>query len=118
MNPITGKELGMNKESTKEKIEIMQAWLDGKPIEFASFNGEVWYDLTTKNPQWDFDECQYRIKPKEKVKKTTKYLCFEDSNGNLFHYREGSNNCNYYLENNKCTRIPEFDKTRKIEVEE
>ena len=103
--------------NTKEKIEIMQAYLDGKTIQYTDKSYKNWKDLQNE-PLWNFKECYFRIKPKEKVKKTTKYLCFEDSNGNLFHYREGSNNCNYYLENNRCTRIPEFDKTRKIEVEE
>jgi hypothetical protein len=39
LNPITGKELGMNKESTKEKIEIMQAWLDGETIQYSNLVG-------------------------------------------------------------------------------
>ena len=103
--------------NTKEKIEIMQAWIDGETIQYTDKSYKNWKDLQNE-PLWNFKECYFRIKPKEKVKKTTKYLCFEDSNGNLFHYREGSNNCNYYLENNRCARIPEFDKTRKIEVEE
>ena len=102
--------------NTKEKIEIMQAWLDGKPIQCCS-DGSRWETLT-EEPLWDFMSNEYRIKPKQKVKKVIKYLCFEDDNGNLYYYREYSENCEYYLKNSIHTRIPEFDKTREIEIEE
>ena len=103
--------------NTKEKIEIMQAWIDGKPIQCFYKNINAWGDIDHE-PSWAFEKFDYRIKPKQKVKKTIKYLCFEDSDGNLFYYREYSDNYEYYLKNSIHTRIPEFDKTREIEVEE
>lgn len=103
--------------NTKEKIEIMQAWIDGKTIQITYRGLDAWADILPE-PEWDFQKYEYRIKPKQKVKKTIKYLCFEDSNGNLFYYREYSDNYEYYSKNSIHTQIPEFDKTREIEVEE
>lgn len=46
-----------------EIIEIVQAFRDGKPIQYLQTDdsGEVWYDTT--DPGWDFMHIQYRIKP-------------------------------------------------------
>ena len=51
-------------KTTKEKIEVMQAFIDGKEIEFKqdSYNG-VWRQTTT--PTWHFFDYKYRIKPSE-----------------------------------------------------
>lgn len=51
-------------KQTKEFIEIMQAFTDGKEIEFKpdSFKG-IWKQTTA--PTWDFCEYKYRIKPSE-----------------------------------------------------
>lgn len=54
--------------STKEKIEVMQAWLDGEPIEFCyqTLDGySEWTALKTKDePIWSWDAYKYRVKPK------------------------------------------------------
>jgi hypothetical protein len=59
----------------KEKIEVMQAWLDGKVVQSNKYGN--WLDVTprdsnawevgsfTGEPGFTFDECDYRIKPKE-----------------------------------------------------
>lgn len=53
-------------KTAKQHIEVMQAFIDGKEIEFKlkqdSYNG-VWRQTTT--PIWDFCEYKYRIKPSE-----------------------------------------------------
>lgn len=48
--------------NTEDKIEIMQAFVDGKPIEvrFTSHIGD-WY--TCVDPTWDWLNCEYRLKP-------------------------------------------------------
>lgn len=52
----------MNKEQTKEAIKVMQAFVDGKAIEYrGKYEGTDW--LPVAIPAWDFHECQYRIKP-------------------------------------------------------
>lgn len=48
----------MTKEETKERIKVMQAYIDGKEIEVQSLSG-AWF-LTT-NPAWSPDN-KYRIK--------------------------------------------------------
>lgn len=103
--------------NTKEKIEIMQAWLDGKDIQYMFNNDGIWCDLTTKCPKWNFIQIKYRIKPKQKVKKTVKYLCFEHYQGTLYFVVENSLSA-ARVNTQAYTRIPEFDMTREIEVEE
>ena len=53
-------------KTTKEKIEVMEAFIDGKEIEFKlkqdSYKG-IWKQTIT--PIWDFCEYKYRIKPSE-----------------------------------------------------
>lgn len=44
-------------------IEIVQAHIDGKPIEICSKGqgqDQKWYDVV--NPKWDFQNCDYRVK--------------------------------------------------------
>ena len=114
MIPFHFKDKIMN---TKQKIEIMQAYLDGKTIQYTDKSYENWKDLHNE-PLWNFKECYFRIKPKQKVKKTINYHCFENVTGNLFYIREVSEHYTYYMDSNDYTRIPEFDKTREIGVEE
>lgn len=54
---------------TKEKIEIMQAWLDGKNIEYKVKDAEESneYELMCfSNPGWDWSNFDYRIEKKIK----------------------------------------------------
>lgn len=58
--------------TTKEKIAIMQAYLDGKKIQIATRGEEDWEDYNIVEPIWDWDSCKYRIKPvEEKPKRMT-----------------------------------------------
>lgn len=58
----------MTKEETKERIAVMQAYVDGREIEF--YDGWGW--ALTKSPSWDTN-VGYRVKP------TPKYRPFESS---------------------------------------
>ena len=49
-------------KTLKEKIEIMQAALDGEEIEVYSTRGDDW--VKTNVPVWNWDNYDYRIKPK------------------------------------------------------
>ena len=55
-------------KTTKKHIEVMQAFIDGKEIEYERINrtnvSEIWKDCTT--PIWDFTSYLYRIKPSDK----------------------------------------------------
>ena len=53
----------MTKEETKERIKVMQAYVDGKQIQY--FDGRVWCD--SADPAWN--PCKkYRIKPETKYR--------------------------------------------------
>ena len=54
-------------KTTKEMIEVMQAYLRGEQIEFC-YNNEnikVW-ENTDGEPMWNWADTDYRIKPKPK----------------------------------------------------
>lgn len=55
--------------TTKEKIAVMQAYLDGKKIQLAIKNKEDWEDYDTGEPVWDWTCFDYRIKPEEEKPK-------------------------------------------------
>lgn len=50
----------MTKEETKERINVMQAYLDGKDVEYYDEQNGVWNLIF--NPSWS-DKLRYRIKP-------------------------------------------------------
>lgn len=54
--------------TTEEKIAVMQAHVDGKRIEWKNELIE-WEILHSKNPNWDWTTCEYRIaeEPKKKL---------------------------------------------------
>lgn len=56
----------MNRKETAERIKIMQAFVDGKQIEFKDCMGR-WCEA--ENPLWNWDSGgKYRIKPKPKYR--------------------------------------------------
>ena len=65
-------------KTTKEMIEVMQAYLRGEEIEYRC-GYKDW--LECRVPIWNWNNFDYRVKPKQKTKtktKTkTKYLPFE-----------------------------------------
>lgn len=50
----------MNKEQTIEAIRIMQAFVDGKEVEYQISTGH-W--VTAMTPSWNWPYTQFRIKP-------------------------------------------------------
>lgn len=52
--------------TTKEKIAIMQAFEDGKEIEYRDNTKNDWLDA--KSPLWDWIDYDYRIKPQKPQK--------------------------------------------------
>jgi hypothetical protein len=51
----------MTKEQTIQAIKVMQAFVDGKEVEYSIFNNNRW--LTTDEPDWSWVSHTYRIKP-------------------------------------------------------
>lgn len=80
--------------TTKEKIAVMQAYVDGKKIQFARKNKEDWEDYSTGEPLWAWSMFDYRIKPEEEKPKrmTNRQLAEWLAKGNGEHsYGEGKN---------------------------
>ena len=50
----------MTREQTIEAIRIMQAYVDGKEVEYEHPNG-IW--MLTPTPCWNWNSGEYRIKP-------------------------------------------------------
>lgn len=56
----------MTRKETAERIKIMQAFVDGKQIEFKDCMG---YWREANNPSWDWEsKREYRIKPESKYR--------------------------------------------------
>ena len=60
MNIDQAKGIEMNIEQTKEAIRIMQAYVDGKEVEYERPDG-IWTIIN--NPCWNWNSQEYRIKP-------------------------------------------------------
>jgi hypothetical protein len=58
----------MNREQTIEAIKVMQAFVDGKTVE-CKFYTTGWSELI--DPEWNFQKCEYRIKPTTKLRPWT-----------------------------------------------
>ena len=63
-------------KTTKEMIDVMQAYLKGEKIEYRYGNTD-W--LECRVPIWNWNSIEYRVKPKQKTrtKTKTKFLPFE-----------------------------------------
>ena len=50
--------------TTKEKIEVMEAYAEGKKIQFRMSGDKDWWNWTYPGePNWNWGDCDYRIKP-------------------------------------------------------
>lgn len=45
-----------------ERNEIVEAFKNGKEIEFRSKGSDIWLNVRTNNPSWDWEAFDYRIK--------------------------------------------------------
>ena len=61
----------MTREETQQAIKVMQAFVDGKPIQSRQFTDSPWKDIV--NPFWDFDCLEYRIKPSTDIEGGEEY---------------------------------------------
>lgn len=85
-------------KTTAEKILIMQAFEEGKEIEFTTYYGIHFSQSALKgdtNLVWNWEECDYRIKPQpapipmtipwEAIDEKWQWAAM-DKNGNIFFY--------------------------------
>lgn len=49
--------------TTKEKIKVMQAFIDGKQIQCMPKNGTDWHNVIVPDPTWDWERWDFRVKP-------------------------------------------------------
>ena len=56
----------MKKITLEEKIEVIRAFSEGKPVEGCNKEVGLWEDKVYDI--WDFDDCKYRIKPEAVAK--------------------------------------------------
>ena len=55
----------MTREETAERIKIMQAYVDGKRIQYTEDDTDVWHNID--EPDW-YSDYEYRIKPEPKYR--------------------------------------------------
>lgn len=53
-------------KTIKEMIAVMQAFADGKKIEFRASPGDDWEEVNL--PSWNWNRLTYRIKPEPKLR--------------------------------------------------
>ena len=63
-------------QSVESMIEVLQAYKDGKKIEYLSTMDGTWSSCIGE-PLFNFGNVKYRIAPEQKKK--VKYMCFDDT---------------------------------------
>lgn len=56
----------MTKEDIAECIKVMQAYVEGKQIQYVDSETEDWADI--ESPIWNWDTYDYRVKPEPKYR--------------------------------------------------
>ncbi len=89
-------------KTIEEKIEIYRAYLNGEQIQWQSKSGRKdWEDI--KAPSFNYEECDYRVKPEPEKNDIAKAYMHED--GSLCWMVKDTN----FLGHEYYTRAPEFD---------
>lgn len=84
----------MNQEQVREAIEVMQAWLEGKTIQFRMNRPYEASWLDAPKLTWNFNEYEYRVKPVEpdqidwdQIHPMWKYMA-RDENGRVYLFED------------------------------
>ena len=86
-------------KTTKEMIEVMQAYERGEQIEW--FNDEQWKDVN--NPIWDWLHNDYRVKPKKiyvPFHTPEEFLTAYRKHGEFIENKESGEKMNAYVDKN------------------
>lgn len=62
----------MDREQTEQLLPVMQAYADGKTIQYRAIDGGYWYDVT-ENKDVEWERYEFRVKP------GSKYRPFKDA---------------------------------------
>lgn len=65
-------------KTIEEMISVMQAYADGKKIEYKLSNGDCYPWRTTNEPDWEWRSYDYRVKPEPPKKKIVPYESAEE----------------------------------------
>jgi len=77
--------------TTQEQIAIMQAYVDGKQVEFCNPKSEDGWNLIHK-PSWDWSEYEYRVKVAPEPKRIPRTMADLPEGGVLW-VRDKNNPC-------------------------
>lgn len=102
----------MKGNTTKEIIELANAFDNGKELEYFCHSIKQWLPYCPTNPSFNFNHYTYRIKPKEKKKiKLYKFLCLTDD----LYFESG-----YYFETIEKLkeRFPNINPVKRIDTSE
>ena len=73
----------------REKIDCMQAFERGEEIEVAYRGYDIWSSMST--PSWNFEDRNYRIKPKPKQAVVIeRWLCKRSGDDDCMYIREAT----------------------------
>ena len=89
-------------KTTKEMIDVMQAFERGEQIELNDFNS-IYGWTTTKRPLWDWSEFDYRVKPKKKYvpfDTAEEFLAAYRKHGEFIENKESGEKMNAYVDKN------------------
>ena len=87
-------------KTTKEMIEVMQAYDRGEQIQFLNINND-WKD--TKSPTWNWCMRDYRVKPKKKYvpfDTPEEFLAAYRKHGEFIENKESGEKMNAYVDKN------------------
>ena len=88
-------------KTTKEMIEVMQAYDRGEDIECFNDDYEQWKDVN--NPIWDWLHNDYRVKPKKKYvpfDTPEEFFAEQRKHGEFIENKESGEKMNAYVDKN------------------
>ena len=87
-------------KTTKEMIEVMQAYERGEQVQLLNIDGN-WKDKD--NPSWNWAKCDYRVKPKKKYvpfHTPEEFLTAYRKHGEFIENKESGEKMNAYVDKN------------------
>ena len=87
-------------KTTKEMIEVMQAYERGEQVQLLSISGN-WEDKD--NPAWNWAKCDYRVKPKKiyvPFHTPEEFLTAYRKHGEFIENKESGEKMNAYVDKN------------------
>ena len=109
----------MKKITLKEKIELITAYAEGKPVDAYDTIFQRWFEKGTDT--WDFDREEYRIKPNSAPKfKVGDRLVYKSDEGSkdVERYEVTEATQEYYRLDDMINRTPEYVEKELINIKD